>query len=60
MLRLYRDFARAYINDILIFSDALDAYYDYLRQIFRILELKNVLLSPSKSKIGYPSLNILG
>ena len=60
MLRPVRGFARAYMDDIVIFSTSLEEHEDQLRQIFGILEDYNICLSPHKSFIGYPSVALLG
>lgn len=60
MLRPYKNFAKAYIDDIIVFSQTLNEHIDHLRQIFDLFRAKRVSLSPGKSFIGYPSVRLLG
>jgi len=60
LLRDFREFARAYIDDIVIHSATLDEHIIHLRKVFAVLDAVNVSLSPTKSRIGYPSLPLLG
>ena len=60
ILRPVRDFARAFIDDIIIFSHSLEEHVDHLRQVFQILKDKRIDLSPTKLFIGYPSIKLLG
>ena len=60
ILRGCRNFARAYIDDIIIFSRTLEEYIKHLRAIFGIMQKQNIALSPSKAFLGYRSLKLLG
>lgn len=60
LLRDMRKFARAYVDDIVIFSQTLDEHINHLHQIFGLLDSFNVSLSPKKSFIGYPTVALLG
>ena len=60
MLRPFKDFARAFVDDIIIFSRTLQEHLSHLRQIFQLFRSKRVSLSPTKSFIGYPSVTLLG
>jgi len=60
MLRPLREFARAFVDDIVVFSHTLEAHLHHLRQLFTLLRSKNVSLAPSKSYLGYPSVLLLG
>ena len=60
MLRPFKDFAKAYVDDIIVFSHTLQEHIKHLGQIFELFELKRVSLSPVKSFIGYPSVTLLG
>lgn len=60
MLRPYKDFAKAFVDDIIIFSHTLAEHLNHLRQIFELFRSKRVSLSPTKSFIGYPSVTLLG
>ena len=58
--RTYRKFARAFMDDIIIFSSTLKEHVAHLRQLFDTFRLKRVSLAPSKSFLGYPSVILLG
>ena len=60
MLRPFKDFAKAFVDDIIIFSRTLQEHLSHLRQIFELFRSKRVSLSPTKSFIGYPSVILLG
>ena len=60
MLRPLRAFARAFIDDIVIFSHTLEEHVQHLGQLFTLLRSKNVSLAPTKSYLGYPSVMLLG
>ena len=60
MLRPFYDFARAYIDDIVVFSQTLDEHLEHLRKIFRLCEVRRITLSPNKSFLGYPTVTLLG
>lgn len=60
ILRPCRIFARAYVDDICIFSKSLQEHIVHLREVFRILNSYNIGLKPSKAFIGYPSVQLLG
>ncbi len=53
MLRFYRLFARAYVNNIVIFSKMLNKYVEHLYTIFDLLDSKEVILSTKKSYLEY-------
>ena len=60
ILRPFRSFARAYVNDIVIFSNTLEEHIEHLNLVFQCLENFNICLSPAKSYVGYPSVALLG
>ena len=60
ILRPHRDFARAYVDDIVIFSKTLEEHLDHLHIIFGLLDSKGITLSPKKSFLGYPTVTLLG
>lgn len=60
LLRPFKDFARAYIDDIVVFSRTLDGHIEHLRTIFQLFREKRVSLSPTKSYLAYPSVTLLG
>jgi len=46
LLRAYQAFARAYINDIVIFSAIIEDYIQYLRAVFSLFVKFNISISP--------------
>jgi hypothetical protein len=56
----HRHFARAYIDDIIIFSNAAEEHIRHVEIILRLFKEVNLALSPTKSFIGYPSVKLLG
>jgi hypothetical protein len=54
-LRRCRKFARAYVDDIVVFSQTLEEHREHLREILTMFEEIGLCLSPKKSYIGYPS-----
>lgn len=60
ILRDCRKFARAYMDDITVYSKSLDEHIRHLREVFRTLNKYNISLKPSKAYIGYPSAQLLG
>ena len=60
LLREYREYARAYIDDIVIFSAILKNYIRYLRAVFRLFAKYNIAINPKKTFINYFSVKLLG
>lgn len=60
MLREFRDFVRAYIDDIVVFSRTLEKHVNHLHQIFDLFSRLNISLNPKKSYLGYPTIQLLG
>ena len=60
ILRSFRKFCRAYVDDIVIFSKSLPEHIEHLTQVFQALTAMNIHLSPKKSFLGYPSVHLLG
>ena len=59
ILRPHRDFYRAYVDDIVIFSLSLDEHIKHLNLVFSALDKMNVYLSPKKSFLEYSSVHLL-
>ena len=49
MLKPFRKFACAYIDDIVIFSETEEEYLRYLEALFKLFQKINVSLLPKKS-----------
>lgn len=54
------DFCYVYIDDILIASKSSNEHIDHLRQLFTRLQDYGVVINPSKSLFGVPTLAFLG
>ena len=59
ILRLYREFYRAYIDNIIIFSIFLNKHIKHLNLIFKALDNINIYLSPKKLFLDYSSIYLL-
>ena len=60
ILRSYRDFVRAYIDDILAFSYILPEHLGHLRKLFSLFRDRGVSLAPKKTFLGYLLVILLG
>jgi hypothetical protein len=60
VLREHDEYAAAFIDDIIIYSDSFEDHLVHVRRIFELFESLNISLSPGKSFIGYPSIQLLG
>jgi len=60
LLRPFRQFAKVYVDDIIIHSKTLDNHVSHLRQVFTLLDKTNISINPAKAFIGYPSVQLLG
>jgi hypothetical protein len=59
-LKKYGLYCRAFIVDIVIYSDTFDDHLQHLNTIFGLFADKRISLAPKKSFIGYPSVELLG
>ena len=59
ILRSYRHFYRAYIDNIVIFSTSLNEHLSHLRFVFSTFEKMNIHLSPQKSFLDYSFVQLL-
>ena len=60
MLCNYREYAKYYINNIIIFFKTFNNYLRYFRTIFSLFVKKKFSLKSKKSFVGYPLINLLG
>ncbi len=60
MLRPLKKFAKAYVDDFIIFPMTLEEHVDHLTQMFDLCRRKRISLAPTKSYLGYPSITLLG
>ena len=59
ILRPIKDFARAYINNVVYGSKSLSEYISQLRKLFTLLTEAGVSISLKKTFLGYPSVSLL-
>jgi hypothetical protein len=59
MLKNLRDFVKAYMNDIIIFSKTLNEHLNHLRRVFKRLQNYNVILNSKKIFLDYFSIVLL-
>lgn len=59
-LYIYRQFVKAFIDDIVIYSDTEDEHLEHLRRVLTLLREIGLSLSAKKSFLGYPSVELLG
>ncbi|KAK3397985.1 hypothetical protein B0T20DRAFT_354944, partial [Sordaria brevicollis] len=48
-----------YINNIVIFSDIIEEYFEYFNYVFKLFVLCNLILSPKKNYIIYLNVELL-
>lgn len=60
ILRGCEAYAKAYIDDIVIFSATLDQHIEHLNAVFCLFTEHNVTLNPHKAHLGYPLITLLG
>lgn len=60
ILRPYRSFSQAYVDDVIIFSRSLEEHLRHLSQIFKPFQDRNIVLKPSKTFLDYPTIALLG
>ena len=56
----YKNFARAYVDDIVIFSRTLTEHLTHLNAIFSMLKENNISIKPTKAFLAYPTVQLLG
>ena len=56
----HKEYCRAFIDDIVVFSETEDDHIRHLATIFDLFVSKNIAFSPQKSHLGYPSIELLG
>lgn len=58
MLKFYKNFAKTFVDDIIIFSRILTKHFIYLTQIFEFFRNKRINLSFIKLFIDYFSITL--
>lgn len=56
----YREFARAFIDDMVVLSKTATEHVHHLRKVFALFTEIGLSLSPAKSFLAYPSVQLLG
>lgn len=59
LLRTLRDFARTYVDDIVIFFKTLEEHLKHLRKMFDLFKKKRISLSSIKSFLDYSFIQLL-
>ena len=59
ILRPFRHFCRAYVDDIIIFFTSLEEHLKHLNLVFQTLSDMNIHLTPTKAFLEYPSVQLL-
>ena len=52
------DFARVYVNDIVVFSKIMNEHLEHLRAVFRILKSNNISINSKKAFFEYSSVTL--
>lgn len=60
LLRKFRKFVRAYVDDVVVYFKTLEEYLNHLRQIFNLFVESGISVNPKKAFLGYPSVQLLG
>ena len=60
VLRPFRTFARAYVDDVVIFSRSLREHHLHLSKVFSLFQSNGISINPAKAFLGYPSVHLLG
>ena len=60
LLDKHSHYCKAFIDDIVIFSDNAEQHEQHLKTIFRLFLSKNIAISPAKSYVAYPDVELLG
>ena len=59
LLRFYRRFVKAYVDDIVIYSKTLKEHFIHLRKIFDMLDSNNISIKSKKAFIDYFTIHLL-
>ena len=59
-LHPYKEYARCYVDDIVIFSRTFEEHIQHLHAVLRDLAETNMTLASTKCYIGYHSIELLG
>ena len=59
MFKSFKKFARAYVNDVVIFFNSLKKHLRHLTQIFKLFEKMNVIIKVNKTFLKYSTIALL-
>jgi hypothetical protein len=59
LLRDFRQYCRAYFDDVVVYSVTLEDHLQHLGAVFQEFQALRIRLKPSKAFIGYPSVTLL-
>ena len=60
ILRPVKAFASAYVDDVVTGAKSFSEHLANLRQLFELFVEHNISISPTKTFLGYPNVNLLG
>jgi Reverse transcriptase (RNA-dependent DNA polymerase)/RNase H-like domain found in reverse transcriptase len=60
LLEKHKEYAKSYIDDVVIFSDDFLSHLQHLRAVFSEFSKAGLTLAPDKCYVGYHSLKVLG
>ncbi len=56
----YKDYARYYVDDIVIFSKTFEQYIEYLDKIFKLFDAFGIIFKNVKTYLDYLFIILLG
>ena len=60
ILRPVKSFAKAYVDDVVTGAKSFADHLSNLRSLFELFVKHNISISPTKTFLGYPNVNLLG
>ena len=58
VLRPIKDFAHAYIDDIVTGAEDFQQHVAHLQRLFQLLFKYNIAIAPTKTFLNYPNINL--
>ncbi|KZZ93079.1 Ribonuclease H-like protein [Ascosphaera apis ARSEF 7405] len=59
-LRPHADYARAYVDDTVVFSNTFEDHCRHINDVLATFQRLRASLNPAKSYVGFPSISLLG
>ena len=59
-LRLFKNFVKAYIDDLITFSKDFDLYFEHLRKLFQLLRELKITINSKKTFLNYFNVTLFG